>query len=64
MTPDPERLRTLLALVAIGLRHAIANHLAAHPKAAAYDSDRTSGGHGGTTADHYHLIDNHRESPV
>ena len=34
MTPDPERLRTLLALVAIGLRHEIANHLAAHPRAA------------------------------
>lgn len=46
-TPDTERLRTLLALVAIGLRHAIADQLAAHPKAAAYDSDRTSGGHGG-----------------
>lgn len=46
MTPDPERLRTLLALVAIGLRHEIANHLAAHPRAASYDSDRTTGGAG------------------
>ena len=46
MTPDPERLRTLLARVAIGLRHEIANHLAAHPRAASYDSDRTTGGGG------------------
>jgi hypothetical protein len=46
-TPDPDRLAVLLALVANNLRHEIAQHLAAHPRAAAYDSDRTTGG-GGT----------------
>lgn len=45
-TPDFERVQILIALVAVGLRDEIKNQLAAHPRAAAYDSDRTSGGAG------------------
>lgn len=45
-TPDIDRLRVLLALVAIGLRDEIHNHLAAHPRGTAYDGDRTTGGGG------------------
>lgn len=43
MTPDLNRLRTLLALVQLGLRQQILDHLAAHPKAQATDTDRTTG---------------------
>jgi len=45
-TPDHTHLEALLAVVAHNLRAEIANHLAGHPRAQAYDTDRTTGGQG------------------
>lgn len=45
-TPDHTHLAALLACVQLGLRQEIANQLAGHPRAQAYDSDKTTGGGG------------------